>query len=230
MRTMSTSDAGITRFLVIATSVAFLAAWISQFSDILAYAAGFVPARVTDSRLLDQMGLPVPVLPVLLTPLTATLLHGGWVHLGFNMLILLFCGRQVEWVFGGRQFLMLYIAGAYGAAFGQWVLGPGLVVPMVGASGAISAVIGAYALMFSNNEVRAWGPIPANVVRMLWLGAGWVFVQFLIGVASSSGGAALGMGNNGVAIGAHIGGFIAGMLLTRPLLRMRFGGARNDAL
>ncbi|WP_373690503.1 rhomboid family intramembrane serine protease [Sphingobium sp. DEHP117] len=202
----------------------FLLARMSGYEAELAYAAGFIPARVAQPDLLAHAGLSFPTVPVWLTPLSSALLHGGWLHLGFNMLMLVFCGRQVEEVVGGRLMIPLYVGGAYAAAFGQWALGPQIAVPMIGASGAISAVIGAYALLFGNREVKAWGPFPASVVRMLWLGAGWTMLQFLIGIASSAGTLGLGTGNAEVAIGAHIGGFIAGLLLTRPLLKIRFGG------
>lgn len=225
---MPSSDARTTQGIVLVTFLAYLIAVLPGWSGVLAYAAGFIPARIAEPGLLDQAGLAVPVVPVIFTPLTATLLHGNWIHLGFNLLILLFCGRQVEWVMGGRQLFLLYGVGAYAAAAGQWLLGPDLVIPMIGASGAISAVIGAYALLFSNREVRSWGPVPEGVVRMLWLGAGWVFLQFLIGLATNLEGDALGTGDNGVAIGAHIGGFVAGMLLTRPLLKLRFGKAQEN--
>jgi len=229
MRAAPSSQATTTNGIALVTFLAYLVATLPGWNDMLAYAAGFIPARVAEPGLLDHAGFAVPAVPVFLTPLTATLLHGNWLHLGFNLLILLFCGRQVEWVTGGRLLLLLYGIGAYAAAAGQWLLGPDLIVPMVGASGAISAVIGAYALLFSSRKVRSWGPFSAGVVRMAWLGAGWVFLQFLIGVATGLGDNALGTGNSGVAIGAHIGGFIAGMLMTRPLLRMRFDKARDGA-
>lgn len=208
-----------TKALAGITLAAFVAAFVAKWGDLLAYAAGFISARVAEPGLLDHAGLGIPAVPVWLTPLSATLLHGGWMHLGFNLVTLLFCGRQVEMVFGPRLLLLLYAVGAYAAAAGQWLLAPGEVAPMVGASGAISAIIGAYALLYSDQKVRAFGPVPAHVVRMAWLGAGWVFLQFLVGLAGSTGGEE-GMGQ--IAIGAHIGGFLAGMLMTRPLLRWRF--------
>jgi len=214
-----------THAIVAITALAYLLFMLSGLGDAVLYAGGFIPARFDHPGLLDKAGLGVPVIPFLLTPLTSSLLHGGWLHLFFNLLILLFCGRQVEMVLGGRLMLLLYGVGAYAAALGQWLLGPQTIVPMIGASGAISAILGAYALLFSNQEVRALGPIPANIVRMLWLGAGWVVLQFLIGVASGMDGRALGAGDGRIAIGAHVGGFLAGMLLTRPLLKLRFGKA-----
>jgi|GEM_PF-232399 len=207
---------------------AYVLAEVSGFHAELSYAAGFVPGRVGQPDLLDLIQLHLPVLPVWLTPLSAALLHGGWLHLGFNLLIMIFCGRQVEMVLGPRLWLVLFGAGAYAAALGQWALGPNIAVPMIGASGAISAIIGAYALLFSNSKVRALGPIPASAVRMLWLGAAWVFLQFLMGIASNGPGGVDGSGD-GVAIGAHIGGFIAGMILIRPMLKRRFRNGSRPA-
>ena len=94
----------------------------------------------------------------LLTPLTATLVHSGFVHLLFNLLILLFCGRSVERVLGGSGIVILYLVGAYAAAAAQYPLDPDATVPMVGASGAISAVLGAYAMLFGRNKVKVANP------------------------------------------------------------------------
>ena len=196
--------------------VAFVVVNTLGWGDLAAYVAGFIPARVGSPALLVHAGLPVPAVPAWLTPLSATLVHGGWMHIGFNLLTLVYCGRQVELVLGPRLTLLLYAIGAYAAAAGQWV------VPMVGASGAISAIIGAYALLYSNQQVRAVGPFSASVVRMLWLGAGWVFIQCMVALAGSS---SVSIGDTSlsqIAVGAHVGGFLAGMVLTRPLLRMRF--------
>ncbi|MGD9810670.1 MAG: rhomboid family intramembrane serine protease [Sphingobium sp.] len=219
---MRAVEAKAVSIITAVTGLAFLLADIAGWVDILAYVGGFIPARVAHPGLLDHAGLPIPALPMVLTPLSATLLHGNWMHLAFNLVIFLFCGRQVESVLGTRLLVTLYVVGAYAAAAGQWLIGPDLAIPMIGASGAISAIIGAYALLFGNQKVRSIGPIPATVVRMAWLGAGWIFLQFLIGVATRSGGMGLGDDGGGVAIGAHIGGFVAGMLLTRPLLRLRY--------
>lgn len=215
----------MTAMICAATGLAFVAARLFLSPDVAAYLGGFIPARVAAPDLLDRAGLPFSAVPMLLTPLTATLLHGNWMHLLFNLLMLVYCGRQVEMVVGGRLLLLLYGIGAYAAALGQWAVDPSLPIPMIGASGAISALVGAYALLFGNREVRAIGPFPPGIVRMLWLGAGWTVLQLMVGVAMDSGGGeGLGVGGaSGIAIGAHIGGFLAGMLLTRPLLWARFG-------
>lgn len=217
---MRTGRDTMTRVLATGTGLAFVATLLSRRPDIIAYAGGFIPARVTQPDLLSHAGAGVWIAPMWLTPWSATFIHAGWMHVGFNLVTLLFCARQVEVVTGPWLMLLLYMVGAYAAAMGHYILDPGGVVPMIGASGAISAVIGAYALLYSDQKVRPIGPVPAHVVRMVWFGAGWIFVQSLIALAGAGG--AGGFAN--IAIGAHIGGFVAGMVLTRPLLRLRFGG------
>ena len=88
---------------------------------------------------------------------------------------------------------------------------------MIGASGAISALLAVFALIFSRTQTSAIGPIPAHWVRALWLAAAWIGLQLALGFAG-------GGGFGAVAIWAHVGGFLAGLLLARPLLRWRFGG------
>jgi membrane associated rhomboid family serine protease len=162
-------------------------------------------------------------LPVWLTPLSATLVHAGWLHLGFNMVMLIFCGRQVEALLGRWPTIFIYVAGAYASAAAQWAVDPASLTPMIGASGAISALMGTYALIYGQRAVKPIGPIPAYMVRIVWLAAAWIGLQLLIGLASGPGTA---MG--GVAIAAHIGGFLAGLLLTRPILRYRFRSRLAD--
>ena len=134
------------------------------------------------------------------------------------MLMLLFCGRFVEQALGPGLMAILYIVGAYAAAFAQYAVDSISVIPMVGASGAISAILGAYALLFARNRVDAVCPIPGHVVRIVWLTLAWIGIQLMIGVATSG-------DLQGIAIFAHIGGFVAGLLLTRPLLEWRFRSA-----
>ena len=154
--------------------------------------------------------------PFALTPLTATLLHAGIWHLAFNLLIFVFCGRAVEGAVGPVNLIILYVAGAYAAALGHYLMGPNQIVPMVGASGAISAVIGAYAMLFGKNRVRVANPTLALWLNVLWLMAAWVGLQLVMGIVFSAGSGLL------LAVGAHIGGFIAGLALARPLLLWRY--------
>jgi len=170
--------------------------------------AGFIAARFGEAY-------PFTAVPFALTPLTATLLHGGWGHLGFNLLMLLYCGRQVEGVLGGMRLVILYVMGAYGAALGQFLVDPVSTGPMIGASGAISAVIGTYALMFGRGQVQRIGPVPALAVRALWLAVAWLILQWGIGFVS--GGSA-----TPIAVAAHVGGFLTGLALMYPLLEWRY--------
>lgn len=192
----------------------FLILYLTGHIDNAAVLGGFIPARVGDPDLLAGLA----AVPWWLTPLTCTLIHAGWLHVGFNMLMLVFCGRHVEHVLGKGPTLLLYGVGAYAACGAQWLIDPGSTGPMVGASGAISAVVATYALLYSQQQVRRIGPFSANVVRLAWLAGGWIALQLMIGFATAGG-----MGDLGqIAVAAHIGGFLAGLALTRPLLRWRF--------
>lgn len=194
------------------TIVAWLVAELLGVSDWVALRGGFVPGRVTGPTVIG-------VLPVWLTPLTATLIHAGIIHLGFNMLMLGYCGRFVEYPLGATGVVILYVGGAYAAALFQYCAGPMVLIPMVGASGAISAIVGAYALLYSQRRGAAMrsGRF-GHWVQVLWLAAGWVFVQLLIAYATTA-------SHISIAVAAHIGGFIAGLLLARPLLLWRYRNA-----
>lgn len=196
-----------TAALALATLVASVLIILSGTLDQASIQAGFVPLRV-------GMAAPGFALPWVLTPLTATLVHGGWTHLLFNLVMLGFCGREAERALGARGLVVLYVVGAFVSAAGQWVADPASPVPMIGASGAISAVVGAYALLFGRRRAGSWGPIPAGVAQVLWLSAGWIGVQLLIGATEPEG--------QTIAIAAHITGFLGGLALARPLLLWRW--------
>lgn len=174
--------------------------------------AGFIPARFGNELILP----PGAMVPFFLTPLSSSLLHGGVLHIVLNVIVLLFIGRQLEAPLGTKAMAVLLLAGAYGGALAQFLADPQSAVPMIGASGAISALIAVFALIFGRSKPPAIGPIPSHWVRALWLAAAWIGVQLLIGFAGGSGFGA-------IAIWAHVGGFLAGLLLARPLLRWRFG-------
>jgi membrane associated rhomboid family serine protease len=198
----------VTQWIAIATAMVFFLLWIAGWLDVASLKAGFIPARV--SGLVQVPG----ALPVWLTPLTATLVHAGLLHIAFNLLMFIFVGRFVESVIGGGPSLILYIVGAYAAALLHWSIAPMETVPMVGASGAISATFGAYAVFFGRDRTRGIGPLSGYAVRIIWLASAWIFVQALIGMAA--------LGGVQVAIFAHIGGFVAGLALARPLLLWRY--------
>jgi membrane associated rhomboid family serine protease len=175
-------------------------------------AAGLVPARATDAI----VGLPEGPLPPAATFLTHIFLHSGWVHLAMNMVFLAWVGRQVEVLVGTGRFLLLFFAGGTAGGALQVLLTPSSVAPVIGASGAISAVFAAYALIFARSgeepAVFLGLRLSGETVRALRYAALWIGLQLLTGVAFNTPGAP------GIAIWAHIGGFVAG-LLCLPLLR-----------
>jgi len=197
-----------TTILVLLTTAVWLALELFGWVDLAPSIAGFIPARVLEPALEGAV-------PVLLTPLTATFVHLDLMNVGFNMMMLLFCGRYTEYALGSVGLALLYVIGAYASVGAQYFADPASMVPMVGASGAISAVIGAYAMLFGQKKAKAIGPIPALVVHVVWLALAWIGVQLLFGIAMANAGV-------GIAVVAHIGGFIAGLLLARPLLLWRY--------
>jgi len=206
-----TSDARATVTIAVATALVSALLILTGMLSQAAIGAGFIPLRVDGAAL--PSGLFVAV-PLWLTPLTATMIHGGWAHLALNLLMFVFCGRETERALGVVGIAILYLVGAYAAAAMQWAFSPASALPMIGASGAISAVVGAYAVLFGRRRAQRMGPVPAHIVHIAWLAAAWIGIQLLIGFA--------GMGGVTVAIGAHIGGFVAGLVLARPLLGWRF--------
>lgn len=202
--------ARVTLVIAVLAAAAWLIAWLGGWQETAVAAGGFVPA--------EALGGGDGPVPGPLTPLTATLVHSGFVHIAFNLLMLLFCGRSIEPVIGGRGVVLLYLVGAYAAAVAQYAIDPVETVPMVGASGAISALLGAYALLFGRNKVKVAHPALATLLNALWLGAAWVGLQILVGFTFETTGLR-------IAIAAHIGGFLAGLALARPLLMLKWRGA-----
>jgi membrane associated rhomboid family serine protease len=198
-----------TNAITAVTALAWLVALALGKSEQAALGLGFIPAR------LSGIEVPWPALPAVLTPLSATLVHSGLIHLGFNLLIFVWCGTAVERVLGKTGLIVLYLVGAYAAALAQWATDPMGTVPMVGASGAISAVMGAFALSFgrakaftNNLRVNRW-------INVVWLLVAWVVLQLMMGWLAGGQGYLL-------ATPAHVGGFAAGLLLQRPLLLWRY--------
>ena len=145
-----------------------------------------------------------------LTLFTSMFMHAGWVHLLGNMLYLWIFGDNVEDRFGHSKFTIFYLLCGLAATFAQLLFSTDSNVPNLGASGAVAGVLGAYILMFPQGKVkvmmgRGVVPMPALVVIGLW-----IVLQFFSGIGSIANTADTG----GVAYMAHIGGFIAGFVLT----------------
>lgn len=145
-----------------------------------------------------------------LTLFTSMFMHAGWVHLGGNMLYLWIFGDNVEDRFGHVMFTIFYLVCGLAATFAQLAFSMDSNVPNLGASGAIAGVLGAYILLFPKGKVnvlmgRGVIPMPALVVIGIW-----IVLQFFSGIGSIADTADTG----GVAYMAHIGGFVAGFVLT----------------
>jgi membrane associated rhomboid family serine protease len=151
--------------------------------------------------------------PNAFTPLTSMFLHGGWLHLAGNMLFLWVFGDNVEDSMGHVRFLIFYVLCGLAAAGAQMALNPGSAVPMVGASGAIGGVMGAYVVLYPKVRIRVLiflGIFITTIVVPAYLMLGyWFFLQILGGLPSLAGEG----GGGGTAFGAHVGGFAAGALL-----------------
>ena len=155
---------------------------------------------------------------------TSMFLHGGLLHVGGNMLYLWIFGDNVEDRMGHGRFLAFYVLCGVAAALGQTVTSPDSTVPMVGASGAVAGVMGAYFVLYPRSKIVTLVPIfvflhIVEVPAIFFLGI-WFLMQFASGVGSIVGSAA-DTGGGGIAFWAHIAGFAAGLvgvfLFRRPL-------------
>ncbi|MEE8528181.1 MAG: rhomboid family intramembrane serine protease [Gammaproteobacteria bacterium] len=176
--------------------------------QVAVYALGVIP-----KVLLMGAELPpeIDIVPPAATIFTSMFLHGGWMHLLGNMLYLWIFADNVEDSMGHGRFVLFYLLCGVAAVFAQALPNPESEIPMIGASGAISGILGAYLLLYPHARVLVW--IPFGVFyRVLHLPAGWVLLfwfglQLLYKLMTYS------QQGGGVAFGAHIGGFVAGMAL-----------------
>ena len=174
------------------------------------FALGVIP-----TSLLQDTPLPTNLrwISPELTLLTSMFLHGGFMHLAGNMLYLWIFGDNIEDILGKPVFLLFYFICGIVAALSQALPEPSSQIPMIGASGAISGVLGAYIVFFPKKKIKVAIPfgfflqilrLPAYVVLIFWF-----ILQLINGANAGSGG--------GIAFGAHIGGFVAGVVLA-PIL------------
>ncbi len=178
------------------------------------YSFGVIPSVLFATR---SLPVELEILPAWLTIFTSMFLHGGWMHLIGNMLYLWVFGNNVEDAMGHRRFLLFYLSCGLLAALTQAVLNPDSELPMIGASGAISGVLGAYVLLHPHARILVVIPI-GILIYTPWIAAYWVLGFWFVLQLVNSLVSASEMG--GVAYGAHIGGFVAGMLLI-PFFKYR---------
>ena len=159
----------------------------------------FVPSRFMGNPITDS-----------LTLITSMFMHAGRVHLGGNMLYLWIFGDNVEDRFGHIKFIIFYLLCGIAATFAQLVFSIGSNIPNLGASGAIAGVLGAYILMFPGRRVSVLQGMRVIQVPALIVIGLWIVLQFYSGIGSIANSSEIG----GVAYMAHIGGFVAGFVLT----------------
>jgi len=190
-------------------------------NDAFTYAFSLVPKEVTSGIDLsgaqiirDSLGhtgeihlYPSP-LGVYFNFLSSMFMHGSFAHIFGNMLFLWIFGDNLENLLGHIRYLFFYLLCGFGAALAQVIMDPNSVIPMLGASGAISGVLAGYVLLFPSRQVRAiifnfFTTVPAYVAIGIWIG-----YQLLLGFFTDP-------GTGGVAYMAHIGGFISGLVLVK---------------
>jgi membrane associated rhomboid family serine protease len=202
----------ITVAIIVLNTIVYLyeASLGEKFTQFI-YAMGLIPFEITHHTDLLPTGPSI----IYLTIFTSMFMHGSIIHLLGNMLFLWIFGNNVEEYLGRVNFIIFYLVCGLSAAFTQIFFNPNSTMPMVGASGAIAGVLGAYLLLYPRARVTTviiFGffirliKIPAVVVLSFW-----IIYQFLYGISSL----AVKTGEGGVAWFAHIGGFIGGIILIK---------------
>jgi membrane associated rhomboid family serine protease len=193
----------VTYFIIVLCVLIFLIQLGSQSyeSGQLFYSYGLIPSVLMGHK---QLPLDLYVIPGLLTIFTSMFMHGGFMHLAGNMLYMWIFADNIEDSLGSKKFLIFYLLAGVGAAMTQVLIDVNSQVPMVGASGAIGGVLGAYLINHPNAKVLVLIPFgffsQLIKIKSLYVLGFWFILQFI-----SSGG--------GVAYAAHIGGFISGIIL-----------------
>ena len=173
---------------------------------------GLIPCRLTGACVDPVAGLPSPYVTIL----SSMFLHGGLLHVGGNMLYLWIFGDNVEDTLGHFRFIIFYLLSGLAAALAQTAIAPSSMIPMIGASGAVAGVLGAYLILFPHARILTL-LIIGFFVRLVYIPAVvvlgfWAVVQFFSGFMTL-GVATGGAPGGGVAFWAHVGGFVAGIVL-----------------
>lgn len=215
-----TSSRPVVTPLLIGLNVAtFVVSWWLEAQGVTWVSAGYgmVPARLAA----DPLGEAVKIF-------TSMFLHADFMHLLWNMMFLHIFGDNVEDALGKWKFTVFYFVAGFCGALGQMWVSPGSSVPMIGASGAIAGVLGGYLVLFPrapitlvNPVILLWLIMGPFFVLPAWMAVGWWFLGNLMGGLASLGGT-----GTGTAFFAHLGGFAAGLIATRPLM----GGPRSEKL
>jgi hypothetical protein len=200
--------------------------FLARFAMVPARVAGAASALAHPSGVASLEKIAAP----LATILSSMFLHGGFWHIAGNMLYLFIFGAAVEYRMGPRRYLAFYFASGIAAAIATVAMAPASAIPVIGASGAIAGVLGAYFILYPRGRILTVLPIffylmrieiPAAIYLLVWFG-----VQLYAGIAAGSHGAIAG----GVAWWAHVGGFLFGMLIGPMLARKQPRRGRGQRL
>lgn len=194
-------------FIISCIAIFFWQLSLGRYGQNAVMSLGMIPAVVFNIKHLTPELVTVPAWA---TIFTSMFLHGGWMHLISNMLYLWIFGNNVEDAMGHVKFIIFYLLCGIAAAMAQAIPNPSSTVPMIGASGAISGVLGAYLLLYPHARVLVAIPfgiiIHTTRISAKWVLGFWFILQIFNSLLS-------GDQQGGVAWGAHIGGFVAGMAL-----------------
>jgi membrane associated rhomboid family serine protease len=208
MKPFKPPPAPVTRWIIALCVLVEVATTLLGNAVAVTESAGLIPARLVDGI---GGGLPAP-----LTLVTALFLHAGWVHLLLNLVFLGWVGKYVEWVFGRWRFIGLYLAGGVAGNLLQVAVDPHSTGVVLGASGAIAAVFGAYAVLFARSRASArkvFGvSVSSEAATALWFACTWIGLQLVTAYVFR-------LEGQGIAAWAHIGGFITGLVLVQPLTK-----------
>ena len=187
-------------------SPAELRQWVGQL--------GMVPAQIS-----QMLRSGRPDAGVIASLFSSLFLHGGWLHLIGNVWFLWLFGHSVEYCLGHTRFLLFYFTCGIIANLTQFAFDPASTVPVIGASGAVSGILGAYAVCFPRAKIQTLVPLffiftIVEIPAMLFLGV-WFFYQLQGGAISA------GMAGAGIAWWAHVGGFLAGVLMNQFLIKRK---------
>lgn len=197
--------------LILVNVLVFVFQWLAGSNQSLSLQFAMVPATITRGDLLWGV----------VTIFTSMFMHAGLVHIGGNMLYLWIFGDNVEDSLGSGKYLLFYLTGGVIASVVQILVNPTSTIPTVGASGAIAAVLGAYLILFPHSKVLTFIPVISFLLPLSYIPAtivlgSWFLLQLFDGLLAL-GGPDVG----GVAFWAHIGGFVAGVVIARFLVTTR---------
>ncbi len=221
----------LTPYLTVGLIIANVAVWVfvqgmgvNLTASVCEY--GLIPVEVT-GRMVE--GPEICALGGLtwVAVVTSMFMHGSWLHLLSNMLFMWVFGNNIEDSMGHIRFLIFYLLCGFAAAAAHVGLNPSSAIPTVGASGAISGILGAYILLYPQVRVHVFFPpfwiLPMRAYVVLGY---WIVIQILMGLAERGAGG----GGGGIAVWAHIGGFFAGLILVNFFRRPQLVGAKREGV